>query len=147
MRLSLQKQISLLEVGRVKLDFVIEVIISKVHEVIFQRDIVIIFPTHLLLSNIEGSIALVWLVDFNQRYIHLSLLLLCQLGIIRQAPGLGCGAHLISAADLELILGSSTDFKTKVSIRQINGLHKLHLEVLTYNSIVNLRLLLFFWLA
>lgn len=33
--LSLQEQVSLLEVGRVKLDLIIEVIISKVHKVIF----------------------------------------------------------------------------------------------------------------
>ena len=33
--LSLQEQVSLLEVGRVKLDLIIEVIVSKVHKVIF----------------------------------------------------------------------------------------------------------------
>ncbi len=33
--LSLQDQVSLLEVGRVKLDLIIEVIVSKVHKVIF----------------------------------------------------------------------------------------------------------------
>ena len=33
--LSLQEQVSLLEVGRVKLNLIIEVIISKVHKVIF----------------------------------------------------------------------------------------------------------------
>ena len=33
--LSLQEQVSLLEVGRVKLDLIIEVIVSKVHKIIF----------------------------------------------------------------------------------------------------------------
>lgn len=42
--LSLQEQVSLLEVGRVKLNLIIEVIISKVHKVIFQRNIEIILP-------------------------------------------------------------------------------------------------------
>jgi len=42
--LSLQEQVSLLEVGRVKLNLIIEVIISKVHKIIFQRNIEIILP-------------------------------------------------------------------------------------------------------